>query len=93
MRDGLGRVALYKQGIAQQLVGRRRVRIHLQCMLQRSNRRGEIALLHVRLSETNEAVLEGRIEFGDLLKLGNGNIELALLVRCDSRLHVLGGLR
>ena len=42
VRNRFGRVALHQQGIAQQLVSRRRVRIQLQSMLQRGHRRSRI---------------------------------------------------
>ena len=92
MWNCFGRVALREQGIAQQLVSWRRVRIHLQSMLQRSNGGTEIVLLHVRLAEADEAVRIRRFELGDLSILRDGNIELSLLVRRDPGLHVLDGL-
>src|SRR5947209_8474200 len=61
-------------------------------MFERSGRRPVVAALDVDLAEADEAVREFRVEFGNLLKLGDGNIELPFFLGCDSRLHVLGAL-
>src|ERR1700682_5877383 len=93
MWNRLSSVALREERVAEQLVGWRQVRIHLQCTLQRRDGGAEIVLLHVRLAETDESVRIGRLKLGYLAKLRDGNIELSLFVGRDSRLHVLSGFR
>lgn len=40
-----------------------------------------------------ETFCQGRFEFGDLSKLGDGNVGLSLLLRFDTSLQVLRGFR
>jgi hypothetical protein len=51
-----------------------------------------VAALHVSLAKAHEPIGVSVIEFGNLLKLGNGYVKLSFFVGCDSSLHVLSGL-
>ena len=62
-------------------------------MLERRDRRLIVAILHVSLAETDEAIRECGVEFGRLLIFRDRDIELLLFVSGNSGLHVLGGLR
>ena len=86
-------VTLREQRITQQLMRRQQVGIQFQRMFQRRNRRPIIAALHIGLPQADEPIRKRRVEFSDFFELGDGDIELALLVRGNSGLHVLGSLR
>jgi hypothetical protein len=49
--------------------------------------------LHVRLAQADKAIGESGLEFGDLSKFRNGNVELTLFVSRRSSLHMLDGFR
>ena len=89
MWNCFGVITLRQQRVSQQLVSGRQLRRQLHGALEGRDSGAVIPVFHIGLAEVYKAVGQVGLQFSDFCEFSDSDIEMALFVSLDARLHML----